>query len=110
MLLLPLSVIMGCLGYIFKNNPPTERNRWYGFRTKKSMANDTNWKKAQLRFGDYSIKYLWLTLLFGIIGLVIEMVGIVRSNDSIILSGIGLEFIMMLWYLFIVYWKVEKEL
>ena len=40
MILLPLSIIMGCVGYIFKCHPPTERNGWYGYRTKKSMAND----------------------------------------------------------------------
>ncbi|TRL69282.1 MULTISPECIES: SdpI family protein [Staphylococcus] len=110
MILLPLSIIMGCLGYIFKNNPPTERNGWYGYRTKKSMANDRNWIKAQKQFGTYSLKYLWFLLLFGIIGLVIEIVGIMRSTDSIIMTGLGIEFDIMVWYMFIVYLKVEKTL
>lgn len=47
MILLPLSFVMYCFGYIFKFHPPTERNGWYGYRTKKSMANDRNWIKAQ---------------------------------------------------------------
>lgn len=110
MILLPLSIVMGCFGYIFKFHPPTERNGWYGYRTKKSMANDRNWIKAQKQFVTYSLKYLWFLLLFGIIGLVIEIVGIMRSTDAIIMTGLGIELVIMVWYLFIIYWKVEREL
>lgn len=110
MILLPLSIIMGCVGYIFKCHPPTERNGWYGYRTKKSMANDHNWIKAQKQYGIYSLKYLWVLLLFGIIGLVIEIVGIMRSTDAIIMTGLGIEFVVMVWYMLIVYLKVEKTL
>ena len=76
----------------------------------KSMANDRNWIKAQKQYGIYSLKYLWVLLLFGIIGLVIEIVGIMRSTDIIIMTGLGIELVVMLWYMFIVYWKVEKAL
>ena len=99
MILLPLSIIMGCVGYIFKCHPPTERNGWYGYRTKKSMANDRNWIKAQKQYGIYSLKYLWVIILFGIIGLMIEIVGIARNNDLIIMAGLGIELVVMVWYL-----------
>lgn len=49
-------------------------------------------------------------LLFGIIGVVIEIVGMMRSTDVIIITGLGIELVVMLWYMFIVYWKVEKAL
>ncbi|MCH4477928.1 SdpI family protein [Staphylococcus haemolyticus] len=110
MILLPLTFVMSCFGYIFKFHPPTERNRWYGYRTTKSMVNDRNWIKAQKQFGIYSLKYLWVLLLFGIIGVVIEIVGMMRSTDVIIMTGLGIELVVMLWYMFIVYWKVEKAL
>lgn len=110
MILLPLSFVMYCVGYIFKCHPPTECNRWYGYRTKKSMANDRNWIKAQKQYGIYSLKYLWVILLFGIIGIMIEIVGIMRSTDLIIMAGLGIELLVMVWYLFITYWKVEREL
>ncbi|MBU6947439.1 SdpI family protein [Staphylococcus haemolyticus] len=110
MILLPLSIIMGCVGYIFKCHPPTERNGWYGYRTKKSMANDRNWIKAQKQYAIYSLKYLWVIILFGIIGLMIEIVGIVSNNDLIIMAGLVIELVVMVWYLFIIYWKVEREL
>ena len=64
----------------------------------------------QKQYGIYSLKYLWVLLLFGIIGLVIEIVGIMRSTDIIIMTGLGIELVVMLWYMFIVYWKVEKAL
>ena len=110
MILLPLTFVMGCFGYIFKFHPPTERNRWYGYRTTKSMVNDPNWIKAQNQFGIYSLKYLWVLLMFGIIGVVIEIVGIMRSTDAIIMTGLGIEFVVMVWYMLIVYLKVEKTL
>lgn len=74
------------------------------------MANDRNWIKAQKQYGIYSLKYLWVLLLFGIIGLVIEIVGIMRSTDAIIMTGLGIEFVVMVWYMLIVYLKVEKTL
>ena len=40
----------------------------------------------------------------------IEIVGIMRSTDIIIMTGLGIELVVMLWYMFIVYWKVEKAL
>lgn len=61
MILLPLSIIMGCVGYIFKCHPPTERNGWYGYRTKKSMANDRNWLKHK------TIWHLFSKILMGFI-------------------------------------------
>ena len=110
MILLPLSFVMYCFGYIFKFHPPTERNRWYGYRTTKSMVNDRNWIKAQKQYGIYSLKYLWVILLFGIIGIMIEIVGIMRSTDLIIMAGLGIELLVMVWYMLIVYLKVEKTL
>ncbi len=74
------------------------------------MANNRNWIKAQKQYGIYSLKYLWVIILFGIIGLMIEIVGIVRNNDLIIMAGLGIELVVMVWYLFIIYWKVEREL
>ncbi|MHB7935727.1 hypothetical protein [Staphylococcus haemolyticus] len=74
------------------------------------MANDRNWIKAQKQYGIYSLKYLWVIILFGIIGVVIEIVGMMRSTDAIIMTGLGIELVVMVWYLFIIYWKVEREL
>lgn len=45
-----------------------------------------------------------------IIGIMIEIVGIMRSTDLIIMAGLGIELLVMVWYLFITYWKVEREL
>ena len=38
----------------------------------------------------------------------IEIVGIMRSTDLIIMAGLGIELLVMVWYLFITYWKVES--
>ena len=40
----------------------------------------------------------------------IEIVGIMRSTDLIIMAGLGIELLVMVWYMLIVYLKVEKTL
>ena len=65
--------------------------------------------KAQKQYGIYSLKYLWVLLLFGIIGLVIEIVGIMRSTDIIIMTGLGIELVVMLWYMLLCIGKWRKH-
>ena len=62
-----------------------------------------------------TIWHLFSKILMGdivvrIIGIMIEIVGIMRSTDLIIMAGLGIELLVMVWYLFITYWKVEREL
>ncbi|GGG95964.1 SdpI family protein [Staphylococcus pragensis] len=99
MLLLPLGIMMGIFGYIFKNSPPKERNLLYGYRTKKALANDENWMKAQILFSKYTLKYLSIVIVSGIFD---------RNNLFYVLLII--EIVIMVWYLFIIYFKVEKKL
>lgn len=99
MLLLPLGIMMGIFGYIFKNSPPKERNLLYGYRTKKALANDENWMKAQILFSKYTLKYLSIVIVSGIFD---------RNNLFYVLLII--EIVIMVWYLFIIYFKVEKSL
>ncbi|PTE71907.1 SdpI family protein [Staphylococcus devriesei] len=110
MFLLPFSVVIGILGFAFKTSPPPERNWWYGFRTRKSLASKENWVKAQVLFWQYSLKFLRIIIVVGIVGLVVEIIGLWLDIDAIIISGFVLELVVMTWYLFTIYWKVEKEL
>lgn len=41
------SIIMLAVTYLFKLTPPTQRNKTYGFRTRKALRNDESWAKAQ---------------------------------------------------------------
>ncbi|OIS49681.1 hypothetical protein A4A28_07855, partial [Staphylococcus hominis] len=48
MLLFPSSIFMILLGNLIIKNPPKKINRFYGFRTKKSIKTQHNWDKGQI--------------------------------------------------------------
>ncbi|SIH49122.1 Uncharacterised protein [Mycobacteroides abscessus subsp. abscessus] len=48
MLLFPSSIFMILLGNLIIKNPPKKINRFYGFRTKKSIETQHNWDKGQI--------------------------------------------------------------
>lgn len=50
------SIIMLAVTYLFKLTPPTQRNKTYGFRTRKALRNDESWAKAQKLFTLYSFQ------------------------------------------------------
>ncbi|WP_149806670.1 SdpI family protein, partial [Salmonella enterica] len=66
MILFPSSLILLLLGNLFVQLPPQKMNNYFGFRTKKSMKNDNNWKKAQIEFGLKSRKIFMYTSIFSI--------------------------------------------
>lgn len=47
MALFPSSIFLFMLGNLFVHYPPEHINHYWGFRTKKSMKNNKNWKIAQ---------------------------------------------------------------
>ncbi|MGZ2418224.1 hypothetical protein ACUXJ9_002505 [Staphylococcus caledonicus] len=51
-----------------------------------------------------------MIIAVGVIGLVVEIIGLWLDIDAIIISGFVLELVVMAWYLFSIYWKVEKEM
>lgn len=110
MLLLPLGIMMGIFGYIFKNSPPKERNLLYGYRTKKALANDENWMKAQILFSKYTLKYLSIVIVSGILALIIEILSGIFDRNNLFYVLLIIEIVIMIWYLFIIYFKVEKRL
>ena len=51
---------MVLLAYIFKKNPPKKINWLYGYRTKRSMANEKVWRAAN----DYSLSTMFIWQLY----------------------------------------------
>ncbi|PNZ69517.1 SdpI family protein [Staphylococcus croceilyticus] len=110
MLLLPLCIIMGIFGYIFKHSPPKEKNLLYGYRTKKAFKNDENWRKAQKLFSEYTLKYLPIVIVSGILALILEIITGISHRNNLFYILLIIETIITIWYLFIIYFKVEKRL
>lgn len=59
-LVLPGSIVL-IFGLIFRFFPPTKINRWYGYRTRRSMVNQNTWNVAN-RFSS------WLLIVAGMLG------------------------------------------
>ncbi|MCI2774219.1 SdpI family protein [Staphylococcus petrasii] len=110
MLLLPLGIMMGIFGYIFKHYPPKERNFLYGYRTKKAFKNDKNWIIPQTLFSKYTLKYLPIVIVSGILALILEIITGISNRNNLFYTLLIIEVIITIWYLFIIYFKVEKSL
>ncbi|MCJ1655427.1 SdpI family protein [Staphylococcus sp. NRL 16/872] len=110
MLLLPLAIIMGIFGYLFKHYPPEEKNLLYGYRTKKALKNEANWKKAQSLFSKFTLKYLPIIIASGILALILEIIIGISNRNNLFYILLIIEAIITIWYLFIIYFKVEKRL
>ena len=57
----PIILITFFIVLLFKIFPPNKRNSWYGYRTKKSMKNESQWKYAQKTSANLGV------LIFGVI-------------------------------------------
>lgn len=77
--------VVALIAYKF---PPKKINNLYGYRTSRSMKNQTNWDFAQVYSTKLLIQYNFIYLLIGCLGLFIEMsemIGIILSIASLIL-------------------------
>tara|TARA_B100000508_G_C11400288_1_gene247933 strand:- start:298 stop:651 length:354 start_codon:yes stop_codon:yes gene_type:complete len=61
-------IFMLLLAYIFQKNPPKKINWWYGYRTRRSMANEKVWKSANTYSSVFMVKVCWYSLLIPAIG------------------------------------------
>ena len=61
-------VFMILFGRRFLNNPPRERNGWYGYRTNRSMKSQDTWDFAQQYMGEIWYKAGWALVLFAVPG------------------------------------------
>ncbi|MFC4636428.1 SdpI family protein [Dokdonia ponticola] len=92
-------ILFLCLTYYYRKNPPKKINHFYGYRTRRSMANQEIWDVANRQ----SAKDLWrvalATMISGLILLPFETTPKVFIQLGVLLLGIG-----------IAVWHTEKEL
>lgn len=58
-----LSFCILTLALILKVYPPNKINPYYGYRTKKSMNSEKNWKIANYIFSNYFLVFCVITIL-----------------------------------------------
>ncbi|HBR55020.1 MAG TPA: hypothetical protein DEA82_12885 [Flavobacteriaceae bacterium] len=55
------------LGYLFKKNPPRKISWFYGYRTRRSMANQKVWDAANRYWSHIFYYWQWYTFLIPIV-------------------------------------------
>lgn len=58
-----LSLCILILAIILKVYPPKKINPYYGYRTKRSMSSDKNWKIANNVYSNYFLVFCIITIL-----------------------------------------------
>ncbi len=77
-LLLP--VLMIVIGKVFIKNPPRQINGIYGYRTRRSMRNQTAWVFSHLYCGKLWRKFGWVMLPVSMI----VMLPVIGKSDGIV--------------------------
>ncbi|MAO08012.1 MAG: hypothetical protein CL596_04795 [Alteromonas sp.] len=55
------------LAYLYKWNLPKKINWLYGYRTRRSMANETIWKAANQHSSSFMVKLCWYSFIIPIV-------------------------------------------
>lgn len=97
--LLLQGVLFLSLAYYYLKKPPQKINYLYGYRTRRSMANQEVWDFANLQSGKAFWRVAIATATIGIILLLFDISFKVLIQVGVLLIGLGIS----VWY-------VEKEI
>lgn len=110
MLLFPSSIFMILLGNLIIKNPPKKINRFYGFRTKKSIKTQHNCDKGQIICGKYIKHFFSYSLYFSIIPIALDIFFLIIKRENILLWSIIIQSIILCILLLYVIPKTNKKL
>jgi len=83
-------IFMLILCYIFKKNPPKKINEFYGYRTRRAMANETIWKAANSYATAFMIKMCLYSFVFPVLGYLLfpdlNVIITITANTLLIVS------------------------
>ena len=91
MLLFPMSLFMIVVGISYSKTYPKERNRWYGFRSKKSMKNDEIWLKAQFLFIQYNKSIFKYSAMFSVVFVICDIALIILKLEDQLMGSILIQ-------------------
>ena len=91
--MIPLFSILFAVSLVFKFFPPRNINSFYGYRTKKSRENSTNWKVANEYSADLMVKLM--TPLF-LVTVLLHFLGLEFNTSLSILLALSFVTIIIL--------------
>lgn len=92
-------ILFLCLAYYYRKKPPKKINHFYGYRTRRSMANQEVWDFANTQSATYFWRVALITMASGIVLLPFEISLKVLIQVFVLLIGLG-----------IAVWHTEKEI
>lgn len=110
-MLISASVVLSLIGKFLASSPVGDINSFVGYRTKKSMASKSNWKKAQNVSSELMYKiFLVLTFIlipFAIVD-ILSFMGIFSAN--IYIGSLIIQAALIVLGLLLIFIFTEKEL
>lgn len=110
LLLFPMSLFMIVVGISYNKTYPKERNRWYGFRSKKSMKNDEIWLKAQFLFIQYNKSIFKYSAMFSVVFVICDIALIILKLEDQLMGSILIQTGIILILLGALHWIVNRKL
>ncbi|MFT5752720.1 MAG: putative membrane protein [Flavobacteriales bacterium] len=87
------------LAYYYLKRPPKKINEMYGYRTRKTMANQDIWDAANKRNAEDLVKYSWVLLLTGVLLWIFQISYAMIIHLIILLIGLAVAMYSTMRYL-----------
>lgn len=99
-----------CFLWVAKTPPEKKIDKSMGFRTKKSMASQANWDKAQLEMIHFAQKAILPACVLGILFSVVEVYYLIHWSENIFTAILLLELLVTVIFYLKMYFDVSKTL
>jgi uncharacterized membrane protein len=84
------SVLLFAFGVYWRYYPPKKINNLYGYRTRRSMANQTVWDYANKVGAQMLFSLGWISFILTLVVFSIVLKYIVIVNMALVLAGLGI--------------------
>lgn len=92
-------LLLLAISYYYKLKPPKKINEFYGFRTRRTMANQDIWDAANTRNARDLVFYSWVLLISGLLTWLFQVPYAIIIHFTIMLLGLAIAIYSTINYL-----------
>ena len=107
MLLIPI-LLLG-FGALLRNSPPPKPDRFFGYRSKRAMQNETTWLFAQRYCGFVWMRLGVLLLIAAILFIFYCYLADIIITDAIILLPLAIQLLLLLASIAVVEYQLQRQ-
>ncbi|MBE15245.1 MAG: SdpI family protein [Dokdonia sp.] len=87
------------ISYYYKIKPPKKINEFYGFRTRRTMANQDIWDTANTRNAKDLVSYSWVLLISGLVTWIFQIPYAIFIHFTVMILGLAVAIYSTINYL-----------